>query len=65
MPQILNVPNFEGIRIHPGNTAADTSGCILVGKNAVKGKLTDSKLHFDALFKKLTAAGESITITIT
>lgn len=50
LPQVLNVPFFEGIRIHPGNTAEDTHGCILVGKNSEKGKVLESKATFDRLF---------------
>lgn len=42
LPEVLSVPNFSGIRIHRGNTAKDTLGCVLVGKNKVVGGLTES-----------------------
>lgn len=67
MPRLLNVPGFEGILIHPGNTALDTYGCILVGKNTVVGKVTDSKNTFAKLYKQMKAArdkNEEITIEI-
>lgn len=54
LPLLLNVPGFEGIRIHPGNTAVDTHGCILVGVNDVKGQIHQSKLTFYELFKLMT-----------
>jgi hypothetical protein len=56
MPLLVNVPNFEGIRIHAGNTAADTEGCILVGKWHSHGYINKSKDTFNELFKKLTDA---------
>lgn len=61
---LLNVPNFEGIRIHSGNTDADTSGCILVGYNTVKGKLTNSKNAYDKLYALLQACKEELTIEV-
>lgn len=65
MPLINNVKGYSGIRIHSGNTAKDTEGCLLVGKNTVVGRLTDSKITFNALFKKLQQKGSNkITIEI-
>jgi hypothetical protein len=53
LPLLLNVPMFDGIRIHPGNTAIDTHGCILVGINDVKGQIHQSKMTFDQLYKRM------------
>ena len=65
MPQLLNVPGFDGIRIHPGNDADDTSGCILVGVGSNAGHLTNSKQTYDSLFEKLLNATSPIQIVIT
>lgn len=56
LPLLLNVPNFEGIRIHSGNTAQDTEGCILVGFNKKKGMVLDSKKTLSNLMYKLNIA---------
>ena len=68
MPHILNVPFFEGIRIHSGNTEADTEGCILVGEYVnPDNTLANSRKAFDKLFKKMILAiknGEEIEIEI-
>jgi hypothetical protein len=51
MPYLNNVPGFIGILIHSGNTKEDTSGCILVGINTEKGKITSSMITFNKLYK--------------
>jgi len=53
LPRLLNVPGFEGILIHRGNTAVDTSGCILVGENKEVGKVINSTKYELALVEKL------------
>lgn len=64
MPLLLNVPNFEGIRIHNGSTEHDTSGCILVGNNTKKGMVTGSKITFNKLMNILLREEEDIFIQI-
>ena len=65
MPLINNVKGYSGIRIHSGNSSKDTEGCLLVGKNTVVGRLTDSRNTYNALFKRLQQKGSNkITIEI-
>lgn len=65
LPLLLNVPGFAGIRIHSGNTAADTLGCILVGQTQTKTSVGSSRKAFDALFAKMLAAMKKEKITMT
>ena len=58
LPLIENVPGFEGIRIHPGNTAVDTHGCLLVGVNSEKGMVTKSVDTFKKLMVRFVDATE-------
>ena len=62
MPHILEVPYFEGIRIHSGNTDADTEGCILVGYNTAKGMVTSSRSAYQKLITFLDREDFEITI---
>lgn len=64
LPLLLNVPNFAGIRIHPGNKAADTEGCLLVGTTKAKDFVGSSKVAFKALFEKIEAAAKKEKVFI-
>jgi len=59
MPHILNVPNFQGVRIHSGNTSEDTEGCVLVGRVKGEDMIAESRIAFEALFFKLEQAQKS------
>jgi len=56
LPLLLNVPNFEGVRIHSGNTTADTKGCILVGLNRTIDKVVESRIAMVAIQKQIQDA---------
>lgn len=67
LPRLKNVKGFDGILIHAGNTDKDSSGCLLVGHNKVKGQVINSKETFKQLYKILQdgkSRGEKITIKI-
>ena len=67
LPRLLNVPHFEGILIHRGNTAKDSAGCILVGENKVVGKVLNSAYWEKEITERLLAAQnrkEKITIEV-
>ena len=64
MPLINNVKGYSGIRIHSGNTSKDTEGCLIVGKNKEVGKVLESRITYNALFKKLIQTNSKIIIDI-
>lgn len=67
LPRLCQVPGFDGVLIHIGNKAEDSSGCILVGENRKVGQVVNSTATFQKLYKRLKAAdqrGENISIEI-
>lgn len=49
LPRLLNVPHFDGVLIHVGNSALDSEACVLVGENKVVGKVINSVNTFRKL----------------
>jgi len=67
LPLLMDVPQFQGIRIHAGNYPEDTQGCILVGWNRKRGMVVNSRSALQMLMMRLTAAldrGETLHISI-
>ena len=67
LPRLENVKGYEGVLIHVGNKAEDTLGCILVGRNRIKGSVVESTECFYKLMSVLLGAskvGEDIYITV-
>jgi len=65
LPLLLNVPNYTGIRIHSGNTAIDTDGCILVGRIKQVDKILESVKAMNELMPLLKAVEKKEKIFIT
>lgn len=63
-PQLMNVPLFEGIRIHAGNTSADTEGCLILGKNKQVGKVLNSRATINKFYPIIKEACSNGKVTI-
>lgn len=63
LPYLHDVPHFIGILIHSGNTDADSAGCIIVGRNTVKGKVLESRATLDKLIARIEEE-KDITLNI-
>ena len=63
-PQLMNVPSFEGIRIHSGNSSTDTEGCLLLGENKKVGMVLNSRATINKFYKIIKEACSKGKVTI-
>lgn len=63
LPLLHNVPHFIGILIHSGNDESASAGCLIVGNNTVKGRVTESRATSDKL-NAILSKEKHITIEI-
>lgn len=67
LPRLLDIPGFEGILIHRGNTPEDTAGCILVGENKAKGKVINStgyEIKLTEMLERAMQKNDKIIISV-
>lgn len=66
MPLLRDIPNRSNIEIHWGNTAADTDGCILLGRTRDKDYVGESRMAFDEFWTRFmpSLASEDCTIEV-
>ena len=63
-PQLMNVPSFEGIRIHSGNSSTDTEGCLLLGENKKVGMVLNSRATINKFYPIIRKACSKGKVTI-
>lgn len=63
-PQLTSVPSFEGIRVHAGNTSADTEGCLILGENKQVGKVLNSRATINKFYPIIKEACSNGKVTI-
>ena len=65
VPRLLGVPGYDGILMHMGSTEKSSAGCLILGYNTIKGRVTNSQQAFEKVYKILMGAKEDIKIEIT
>ena len=65
LPRLLYVPGYDGILIHRGSNQDSSAGCLIVGYNTIKGRVTGSQQAFEKLYGLLKSARDGIKIEIT
>ena len=64
VPRVLNVPGYDGILMHIGSTEKSSAGCLIVGYNTIKGRVTNSQQAFEKLYDVLASAKDAIKIEV-